>query len=135
MHMTPANTIITRLAGWLAAQSFSPPLREIALAPATPSAYPHLLLSASGEQFGPTPQDATLSLRLRLAHASGRPDDALSGLRELAHSLRSALLSSGNAAGGAQALSCPALHYGVHEGAEPVVAWAELEVELKYILQ
>jgi len=132
--MTPCNTIINRLAAWLAAQNFSPPLREIALAPTKPSAYPHLLISASGEQFAPTPQDATLRLRLRLAHASGRPDDALSGLRELAHTLRGALLSSGHAAGSAHALSCPAMHYGVQESAEPVVAWAELEVEVKYIL-
>jgi hypothetical protein len=99
-----------------------------------PAAYPHLSLTALGEDFGPRPQDCTLSLSLKISTASGRRDDAQYNVRELAHQLRAALLASRNASGAAASLRVAGIKYGIAAGAEPVVATAELSLEMSYIL-
>lgn len=135
-----SNTCIEQLKEWLAAQSFSPPLRELAAYALLPAAaYPQLCILPQGQQHpgGAAPETA-LRLSLKLACAAGRPTDAQAQCRSLAAQIRRALLSGGHSLGGG------VRHIGVgaisfippgmeHTPGAPVVASAEIEVEVLFI--
>lgn len=129
------NTVVEQLAGWLSAQAITPPLREVTtvdLLPAT--AYPQVAVLADEESFGPGCGDVTAALRLRVAHAAGRPESAQATVRSLAHQVRAALAGSHRLGGRVKLLQVGAISYGDRdrpvEGG--VIATAELEVTAKY---
>lgn len=140
--------IIEQLSAWLATQDFTPAVREqgtIALLPA--ASYPQLLITPLREDFGagrsgasfgdwPGGSEAKASLSLRIACAAGRPEQALRDSAALAQQIRSALLQSGPNLGGAvKSIAVGGFSYAQQQPAAgaPVVAAAELEVEVLYV--
>jgi hypothetical protein len=139
------NDAISSLISWLAQQQFTPALRELSLAGVVPAAaYPQLLILPREEVFAPHTQDATAFITLRLAVGGGRPADTFAALREIAHQLRSALCGSHNLGGIVKHLKVGSIRYGdqlqlPHSQGLPalapaVVATAEIDLELKYIV-
>jgi hypothetical protein len=150
------DLLLEHLVSWLGAQSFSPAIREVTLAPLLPAAsYPQLAVVLESEEFGagsaalnslapgaghsggwPGATEALASISLRLSCAAGRPADALSQCRSLAHQVRRALLSSGPGACGTKQITAGGIRYGglpATEGASGVVASAEIAVALRYV--
>jgi hypothetical protein len=142
--------VVERLADRLRNESFTPALRCVSTVELIPPAvYPHATILVDEESFGPADSDVTASLRLRVAHAAGRPADAQATVRELAHQLRRALGRSHSLGGTVLRLRSGAIRYGTqHAGSPPgasigmlesamldglgVVHYAELAVTLKY---
>ena len=84
--MPQINSIVEQLAAWLSAQTFAPALREVTTVDLLPAAaYPQVAVLADEESFGPGDCDVTAALRLRLAHAAGRPESAPAAVRSLGH--------------------------------------------------
>jgi hypothetical protein len=151
------DLILDQLVTWLSAQSFTPAIRELSLAPLLPAAsYPQLAVVLESEEFGagtatvsgitpgsahaggwPGASEAVASISLRLSCAAGRPADALSQCRKLAHQVRSALHGGGPTLGGTvKQLSVGGIAYAglpVAEGASAVVATAEIALALRYV--
>lgn len=140
--------IIEQLSAWLATQDFTPAIREqgtVALLPA--ASYPQLLITPLREDFGagrtgasfgdwPGGSEAKASLSLRIACAAGRPQQALSDCAALARQLRSALLDSGPNLGGAvKSIAVSGISYAQQPpiAGAPLVATAEVEVEMRYV--
>jgi len=144
--MSQINDITSQLAEWLRNESFTPPLRAVSPVELTPPAlYPYAVILVDEEAFGPADGDVTAALRLRVAHAAGRPADAQFTVRELAHQLRTALGRSHGLGGGVLRLRCGAIRYGLQrpaaqagEGAQllpagdGVVHYAEIALTAKY---
>ncbi|MCC7477046.1 hypothetical protein IT575_01190 [bacterium] len=140
--------IIEQLSAWIAAQDFTPAVREqgtIALLPA--ASYPQLVITPLREDFGagrsgaafgdwPGGSEAKASLSLRIACAAGRPEQALRDSAALARQIRAALLQSGSNLGGSvKSIAVGGISYAQapQAGAGAVVSTAELEVEVLYV--
>lgn len=131
--MDSTATIVARLAAYLRGLAFTPPLREIAEGShSPPGAYPHLAISLESGSFRPR-GEATYHLLVRLGAAAGRSAEANAQLRSLVQQLQLALGRGGNLGGSARALQVTALRFGSLGRGDPVVAWAELDVDAEAI--
>lgn len=134
--MPKINDIVDSLAGWLKQQTLTPPIREIsAVGVLPPATYPHIAINAEDEQFGPGASDITALISLQLSHAGGRPSDAQSTVRSLAHQVRNALTQSQCLGGMVKSLLVRSLSYDSETSSSAdslVIAKAELLIELKY---
>lgn len=131
--MVSTTTIVSRLGAYLRNHAFTPALREVVEGShSPPSAYPHLAIVMEGGSFSPH-GEASYHLLLRLGVASGRSAEAQAALRSLAAQLQTALSRAGNLGGSVRALRTSALRFNMPGGGDPLVAWAELDVDVDAI--
>ena len=134
--MPKINEITSALADWLKLQKLTPQIREVSLVGVLPPAtYPHIAINVEDEQFGPHSGDITALVSLQVSHAGGRPADALTTVRDLAHQVRHTLAQSQCLSSLTKSFMVRAISYDNETAASAdslVVAKAELLLELKY---
>jgi len=134
--MPVITNIVTAIVQHLKSAEFTPPFREVALSPALPAAgYPSASVVVEDELFGEQPADAAAIVTVTLGVAKGREYDSRDAARDLAHQLRRSLFRTDGVQGLVKSLSVRRISYsagGETQPGLPVVARAELELEIKY---
>jgi len=134
--MATINTVVQSMVDWIKAQQLSPQPREVVSVDALPpAAYPQVAVVVIDERETGQPGTFTATLAVTVSHALGRPAEAQSTARDLAHQLRRALNQSHGLGGAVKSLRVTGIRHGSEllAGGDPqVLAKSELLVVAGY---
>lgn len=134
--MATINKVVQTMVDWIKDQQLSPQPREVVSVDALPpAAFPQVAVVALDEREAGQPGSFSATLAVTVSHALGRPAEAQSTARDLAHQLRRALNRSHCLSGAVKSLRVTGIRHSseLQAGGDPLVlAKSELLVVAEY---